>query len=72
MKPDYDKLIKYLSKMNMTSEGAIKILGRSMSSIAILFGSDFHNGSIYSLCSPNPEREDGLQISQTKHQKALW
>ena len=56
----------------MTSEGAIKILGRSMSSIAILFGSDFHVGSLYALCSPNPEREDGLQIKQTKHQKALW
>ena len=67
-----EQLIKYLAKNNMTVDGAIKILGRTMSSMAILFGSDFHNGSLYSLCSPNPQREDGLPISQTSQQKALW
>ena len=56
----------------MTSEGAIRILGRSMSSIALLFASDFHVGSIYALCSPNPVREDGLEIKPTSQQKALW
>ena len=67
-----EQLIKYLAKNNMTVDGAIKILGRTMSSMAILFGSDFHNGSLYSLCSPNPQREDGLQIKKTSQQKALW
>jgi len=67
-----ETMIKYLVKNKMTVDGAIKILGRTMSSMCILFGSDFHVGSLYALCSPNPEREDGLQIKQTKHQKALW
>tara|TARA_R110002020_G_scaffold8222_2_gene33417 strand:+ start:5695 stop:6606 length:912 start_codon:yes stop_codon:yes gene_type:complete len=66
------KLIKYLTKHQMTVEGAIRILGRSMSSKTVLFGSDFHNGSINALCSPNPEREDGLVIIPTSQQKALW
>ena len=66
-----ETMIKYLVKNKMTVDGAIKILGRTMSSMCILFGSDFHVGSLYALCSPNPEREDGLQIKQTKHQKAV-
>ena len=53
------KLIKYLTKHQMTVDGAIRILGRSMSRKTVLFGSDCHNGSINALCSPNPEREDG-------------
>ena len=67
-----DKLLKYMEKNNITPAGAIKILGRSMGSKSILCGSDFHNGSIVALCSPNPVREDGLEIKPTSQQKALW
>ena len=73
MKPnEYEKLIKYLIKHQMTSSGAMRILGRSMSSISIIFGSDFHVGSLYSICSPNPIREDGLEIKPAKQQQALY
>jgi hypothetical protein len=61
-----------MKKMNISPSGVMKILGRSMSSKTVLFGSDFHNGSINALCSPNPQREDGLQIKPTSQQKALW
>ena len=57
---------------NFTTNGVLKILGRSMSSKVVLFGSDFHNGSIHALCSPDPVREDGLGVKPTKQQKALW
>tara|TARA_R110002020_G_scaffold113233_3_gene260191 strand:- start:2217 stop:3113 length:897 start_codon:yes stop_codon:yes gene_type:complete len=67
-----DQLIKYLEKNDITYEGARKVLGRSMSSKAVLFGSDFHNGSLHALCSPNPVRDDGLVVTPTKQQKALW
>ena len=67
-----NSLIKYLEKNQITYDGAIRILGRSMSSKAILIGSDFHCGSINALCSPEPVREDGIQIIPTKQQKALW
>jgi len=66
------KLIKYIEKHRMTPEGAMRILGRSMSSKSILVGSDFHCGSINALCSPDPIRDDGLQIVPTKQQKALY
>ena len=66
------KLSKYMMKNSLTADGVIRILGRSMSSKAILIGSDFHCGSINALCSPNPAREDGIQIIPTKQQKALW
>ena len=56
----------------MTSDGAIRILGRSMSSSSMIFGSDFHCGSLYAICSPNPIREDGLEIKPAKQQKALY
>ena len=72
MKSDYDKIIKYLTKHQMTSDGAIRILGRSMSSTSIIFGSDFHVGSIYAICSPHPTREDGLEIKPAKQQVALY
>jgi len=67
-----EQIAKYLSSHGLTADGAIKILGRSSSSKSILFGSDFHVGSIYALCSPDPVREDGLPIRQTSQQKALW
>ena len=67
-----EQIIRYLVSHNLTVDGAIKILGRAGSSISILFGSDFHVGSIYALCSPDPVREDGLPIKQTIQQKALW
>lgn len=67
-----EQIIRYLVSHNLTVDGAIKILGRAGSSISLLFGSDFHVGSIYSLCSPDPVREDGLPIKQTIQQKALW
>ena len=67
------KAIKaFLVKQQITKAGAIKYLGRLSSSISVLLGSDFHNGSIYSLCSPHPTREDGLEIKPTSQQKALW
>ena len=67
------KLIEnYLLKNGITANGAIKHLGRLTSSKSVLFGSDFHNGSINSLCSPDPQREDGLQIKPTSQQRALW
>ncbi len=61
-----------MEKNNISPAGAIKILGRSMGSKSILCVSDFHNGSIVALCSPNPVREDGLEIKPTSQQKALW
>ncbi len=69
---EIENLIKYLEKNHITYDGARKILGRSMSSKSILWGSDFHNGSIHALCSPNPVRDDGLEVRPTKQQKALW
>ena len=66
------KLATYMDKNHLTSDGVMKILGRALSSKSVLIGSDFHCGSLYSVCSPNPEREDGLPISPTKQQKALW
>ena len=72
MKADYDRLLKYLTKHQMTSDGALRILGRSMSSTSIIFGSDFHVGSIYAICSPHPTREDGLPIKPAKQQVALY
>ena len=66
------ELIKYIEKHRMTPEGAMRILGRSMSSKSLLIGSDFHCGSINALCSPDPVRDDGLQIIPTKQQKALY
>ena len=67
------KLIEnYLLKNGITANGAIKHLSRLTSSKSVLFGSDFHNGSINSLCSPDPQREDGLQIKPTSQQRALW
>ena len=67
------KAIKaFMMKHQITKAGAMKYLGRLSSSISVLLGSDFHNGSIYSLCSPHPTREDGLEIKPTSQQKALW
>ena len=59
------KLIKYIEKHRMTPEGAMRILGRSMSSKSLLIGSDFHCVRINALCSPDPVRDDGLQIIPT-------
>ncbi len=66
------KIWKFMLKNNLTVDGVLRILGRSTSSKTLLVGSDFHNGSIHALCSPEPLRDDGLEIKPTKQQKALW
>ena len=71
-KKQFDKLVRYIEKHQMSVDGVIRVMGRSMSSKTVLFGSDFHNGSIHALCSPEPIRDDGVEIKPTKQQKALW
>ena len=71
-KKQFDKLVRYIEKHQMSVDGVIRVMGRSMSSKTVLFGSDFHNGSIHALCSPEPNRDDGEEIKPTKQQKALW
>ncbi len=41
------KLATYMDKNHLTSDGVMKILGRSLSSKSVLIGSDFHCGFVF-------------------------